>query len=323
MLYRLLLLALLALALAHTPVMMALGLSALPLAILLGIAYGNLAPQVERPGDGTVMAFCQQKLLRLGIILFGFNLSFQQIAAVGYQAIVLDAIVIAVILTTGIAIGIHGFKLSREVAVLTAVGSAVCGVAAIMATESVIKAREQDTAVSVATVILFGTLAMFAYPVIFHLVEMTPALFGIYIGSTVHEVAQAAAAGQFIGGEAMQNAVVVKLIRVMLLAPVVITIGSLFFRGQQRATTRLPVPWFVLGFVGCAALNSLLTLPAPLLQGLQLASQLSLAVAMVALGLKTRWHTVRQAGIKPMALSFLLFIMLLAGGFGLNLLICH
>ncbi|MCP8688727.1 YeiH family protein [Marinobacterium sedimentorum] len=322
MLIRLLLIAIAATALAQTESFSAIGLSALPLAILMGITYGNVARPANSGRDATVLAFSQQKLLRLGIILFGFNLSFQQIAAVGYQAILLDMIVITVVLSMGIFIGIRLFGLPREIAILTSVGSAICGAAAIMATEPVIRAKEQDVTVAVATVVLFGTLAMFSYPVIYSFAGMEPSLFGIYIGSTVHEVAQAVAAGQSIGGEAMQNAVVAKLIRVMLLAPVVIALGSLYFRraAGNRERQPVPIPWFVFGFIATAALNSVLTLPTLVLEVLQLASQLSLAIAMAALGIKTRWATIRQAGIKPLALSLVLFVVLMLGGFGLNLL---
>jgi uncharacterized integral membrane protein (TIGR00698 family) len=322
MLIRLLLIAIAATALAQTESFSAIGLSALPLAILMGITYGNVARPANSGRDAAVLAFSQQKLLRLGIILFGFNLSFQQIAAVGYQAILLDMIVITVVLSMGIFVGIRLFGLPREIAILTSVGSAVCGAAAIMATEPVIRAKEQDVTVAVATVVLFGTLAMFSYPVIYSFVGMESSLFGIYIGSTVHEVAQAVAAGQSIGGEAMQNAVVAKLIRVMLLAPVVIVLGSLYFQRAAGSSERrpVPIPWFVFGFIATAALNSVLTLPSIVLEGLQLASQLSLAIAMAALGIKTRWATIRQAGIKPLGLSLVLFVVLMLGGYGLNVL---
>jgi uncharacterized integral membrane protein (TIGR00698 family) len=322
MLIRLLLIAIAATALAQTESCSAIGLSALPLAILMGITNGNVARPPNSGRDAAVLAFSQQKLLRLGIILFGFNLSFQQIAAVGYQAILLDMIVITVVLSMGIFVGIRLFGLPREIAILTSVGSAVCGAAAIMATEPVIRAKEQDVTVAVATVVLFGTLAMFSYPVIYSFVGMESSLFGIYIGSTVHEVAQAVAAGQSIGGEAMQNAVVAKLIRVMLLAPVVIVLGSLYFQRAAGSSERrpVPIPWFVFGFIATAALNSVLTLPSIVLEALQLASQLSLAIAMAALGIKTRWATIRQAGIKPLGLSLVLFVVLMLGGYGLNVL---
>ncbi|MCH8531824.1 MAG: YeiH family protein [Saccharospirillum sp.] len=313
------LLAAIAIALSQLPSMAALGLSALPLAILLGIVFGNLFRPQLTLRDARVMAFCQQRLLRLGIVLFGFNLSLQQIVAVGWQAIIIDIIIIVTVLSLGVWLGVRWFGLSKEAAVLTSVGSAICGAAAIMATESVVRGRERDVTVAVASVVLFGTLALFSYPLLYHWLDIDPAVFGIYIGSTVHEVAQAVAAGQTIGPEAMQTAVVTKLIRVMLLAPVVIFLGAVVFRQSDTGARRVvPVPWFVFGFILAAALNSWWLLPEMVLSTLKVVSQAALALAMASLGIKTQWATVRQAGIQPMLLALLLFVVLMVGGLGLN-----
>ncbi|WLQ15118.1 YeiH family protein [Hahella aquimaris] len=319
MLIRLIALTVCAILLAQIPFIAALGLSALPLASLLGMLYGAVNTHSSQ-GASTTLNLCQQKLLRLGIILFGFNLSFQQIAAIGWRTILLDAIVIISVLSIGIYLGVKLLRLPKEIATLTAIGSAVCGAAAIMAAEPVVRAKEQDVAVAVGTVVVFGTLAMFIYPVIYRFTWMEPSQFGIYIGSTVHEVAQAVAAGQSISGEAMQFAVVAKLIRVMLLAPVIIALSVLLFRAPAGANTqtRIAIPWFVFGFIAAAAINSLITLPEFVLEALKWTSQLALTLAMTALGVKTRWSAIRQAGAKPIALSLILFIVLLAGGLGLN-----
>lgn len=323
MLIRLCLIAGAAVLAAQTTVAQALGLSALPLAILMGIVYGNIARAAPTARGATILAFSQQKLLRVGIILFGFNLTFQQILAVGWQAIMLDATIIILVLGAGIWIGTRVFGMSRELAILTSVGSAICGAAAVMAAEPVVKARERDVSIAVATVVAFGTLAMFCYPLIYPFAGIDEPAFGIYIGSTVHEVAQAAAAGGAIGEEAMRNAVVVKLIRVMLLAPVIITLSTFVFRasGQARgcAWHQIHVPWFVLGFVAVAALNSTAVLPDPLPAVLRGASQLSLAVAMAALGIRTRWCDARDAGKRPLLQAMVLFVLLMVSGYALNI----
>ncbi|ABC31412.1 predicted membrane protein [Hahella chejuensis KCTC 2396] len=320
MLIRLVALAVCAILLAQLPFIAALGLSALPLASLLGLLYGAAATH-DTHSDVAILNFCQQKLLRLGIILFGFNLSFQQIAAIGWRTVLLDAVVIISVLSTGIYLGVKLLRLPKEIATLTAIGSAVCGAAAIMAAEPVVRAKEQDVAVAVGTVVVFGTMAMFIYPVIYRFTLMEPSLFGIYIGSTVHEVAQAVAAGQSISGEAMQFAVVAKLVRVMLLAPVIIALSALLFRAPAGASsqTKIAIPWFVFGFIAAAAVNSLITLPEFVLESLRWTAQIALTLAMTALGVKTRWSAIRQAGIRPIALSCILFIVLLGGGFGLNI----
>ncbi len=316
--------AIVAIALASIEQISALGLSALPLAILLGIFYGHISLRVEDERDHQFSHFCKQKLLRLGIVLFGFSLSFQQIIAVGWQAIVIDFIVISTIFVVGTLVGIKVLKLHRDVAILTAAGSAICGAAAILATESVLKPKQEHITIAIATVVLFGTLAMFSYPFIYQWVVMNDQSFGIYIGSTVHEVAQAVAAGQSINVETMQTAVVVKLIRVMMLAPFVLMLSAVLMRtksstqADKKENGTFTIPWFVFGFIGTALINSVIILPEEIKISLALASQFLLAIAMAALGAHARWTTIKEAGAKPLILAFLLFIMLLFGGFFLT-----
>jgi uncharacterized integral membrane protein (TIGR00698 family) len=318
-----------AIVLANIPQLAGLGLSALPLAILLGMIYGHFSIRKEDDLEQQFFQFCKQKMLRLGIILFGFGLSFQQILAVGWQAIVIDLVVVMTIFIVGVVVGIKVFKLHRDVAILTAAGSAICGAAAILATESVLKPKQQHITVAIATVVLFGTLAMFSYPLIYQLVAMNDQSFGIYIGSTVHEVAQAVAAGQSINGETMQTAVVVKLIRVMMLAPFLLVLSAGLSRFNhnnqqkdkgQKAT--IVMPWFVFAFMATAMINSLVILPEMVKSSLALASQFSLALAMAALGAHTRWATIKAAGVKPLLLALVLFVLLIVGGYFITSWLC-
>ena len=316
--------ALVAIALASIPQVSAFGLSALPLAILLGMSYGHFSLRVEDEKDHQFSHFCKQKMLRLGIILFGFGLSFQQIVAVGWQAVGIDLVVITVIFSVGTFVGIKVFKLHRDVAILTAAGSAFCCAAAILATESVLKPKQQHITIAIATVVLFGTLAMFSYPFIYQLVAMNDHTFGIYIGSTAHEVAQAVAAGQSINVETMQTAVVVKLIRVMMLAPFIIMLSLVLTRlnrsddAGSNEKSVVAIPWFVFGFMATAMINSMFVIPEIVKISFSFVSQFSLAMAMAALGAHTRWATIKEAGPKPLLLATLLFIMLIFGGFFLT-----
>ena len=296
------------------------GLGALPIAIVLGIVVGNVfADRTLSERSMRVLEFSKKKLLRGGIILFGSHLTWAQLAAVGWQAAVLDAIVICCVLMIGYLVGVRLLGMGREETILTSVGSAVCGAAAILATEPVLKAKQQDVSVAVATVVVFGTLALFCYPVIFNFTDISSDAFGIYIGSTVHEVAQAVAAGQAIDPVAMNNAVIVKLMRVMMLAPVVVIIAWLYQRQQLPATDRynrkVPWPWFVLGFLLMVLANSLLPLPAWFVSALQTTAQIFLTIAMAALGLQTKISAIKTAGVKPLLLSSCLFVLLLLGGF--------
>ncbi|WP_320824860.1 YeiH family protein [Reinekea sp.] len=295
-----------------------LGLGALPMAIVLGMVVGNLFTPTWSTSSEKLINFSKKRLLRIGIILFGSHLTLQQLVQVGWQAAVLDLVVICSVLSLGYWLGVRVLGMSREVTILTSVGSAVCGAAAILATEPVLKAKQQEVCVAVATVVVFGTLALFCYPLIYHLTDLSSASFGIYIGSTVHEVAQAVAAGQAIDADAMNSALITKLMRVMMLAPVVVVIGWLYQRAQIETdggpSASIPWPWFVFGFIAMVTLNSLVELPAALRQGLQVSAQLALTLAMTALGLQTRFSALRQAGAKPLILSALLFVLLLGGG---------
>lgn len=318
---------------AKHPAVAELGLGSLPLAILIGMAAGAFTRGLgfstvdSQPSPASV--FCQQKLLRLGIILLGFSLTLQQVAQLGWQALVIDLTVITLVLLTGITIGIRVLGMNRELAVLTSVGSAVCGAAAIMATEPVVKGGHRQVSVAVATVVLFGSLSLLLYPVLFNLLQIEPEQFGIFIGSTVHEVAQAVAAGQTISPEALQTALMTKLIRVLCLAPVVIALGLLLFRDKlagengEGKTRKLPVtfPHFIAFFILAVLINSLIQLPDIAHEVISFISQFSLTIAMAAMGYNTRWSTLRQAGIKPILLAAILFVVLIVTGLGLNLLL--
>ena len=332
--------ALLAMGLAQFSVLSQWGLSALPLAIMFGIVWGHINWVPASVHSEAFTRFCQQKCLRIGIVLLGLSISVQQILGVGWEAIALNCLVIASVISLGLLIGVRFLGLPSDMVLLISTGSAICGAAAILATESTLKARQQHVAIAVATVVLFGTLAMFFYPLLYPFVDMSDRQFGIYIGSTVHEVAQAVAAGESISPEALHNALVTKLIRVMLLAPFILLLGGVLSKALIGGSTdhahstddvdsatsatsaKRPgafiIPWFVLGFIAVAVINSLWVLPRELTDVLTHTSQFLLALAMAALGTQTRWSLIRQAGVRPLLLALILFVFLIAGGYLLN-----
>ena len=182
------------------------GFSALTLAILLGMVLGNtIYPHIWKSCDGGVL-FAKQYLLRLGIILYGFRLTFSQIADVGISGIIIDVLTLSSTFLLACFLGQKVFGLDKHTSWLIGAGSSICGAAAVLATEPVVKAEASKVTVAVATVVIFGTIAIFLYPAIYPLMSQwfSPETFGIYIGSTVHEVAQVVAAGHaispFMGG---------------------------------------------------------------------------------------------------------------------------
>jgi uncharacterized integral membrane protein (TIGR00698 family) len=317
------------------------GISALTLAIVLGILVGNtIYPYIASATAGGVV-FSKQALLRAGIILYGLRLTFQDIANVGVSGVVIDVVVLSSTFVLSWWVGTRIFGLDRTTAMLIGAGSSICGAAAVMAAEPVVRGRAEQVTVAVSTVVVFGTLAIFLYPAMYHLnahyhlLAMSPTAYGIYAGSTIHEVAQVVAAGRAITDAAANTAVITKMVRVMMLAPFLIILSAYLAhspgvddgdapsgdaspsRVSQR-TRRIVIPWFALGFVAVAGVNSLAVLPHALVSTAVDLDTGLLAMAMAALGVTTHVSAIRTAGIKPLALAALLFTWLIFGGVAIN-----
>lgn len=300
------------------------GFSALTVAILAGMIVGNTVyPKIWQHCDGGVL-FAKQHLLRLGIILYGFRLTFSQIAEVGVSGIMIDILTLSSTFLLACVIGQKVFGLDRQTSWLIGAGSSICGAAAILATEPVIKAEPSKVTVAVATVAIFGTLAIFLYPMMYPLLAhwFSPDSYGIFIGSTMHEVAQVVAAGHAISPEAENAAVIAKMLRVMMLAPFLIFLAA---RVKQLApagsaqTGKITIPWFAVLFILVAVFNSFHLLPGALVQALITLDTVLLAMAMAALGLTTHVSALKKAGAKPLVMALILFIWLIVGGGAINL----
>ncbi|AIL61500.1 YeiH family protein [Pseudomonas alkylphenolica] len=316
-------LAALALWLSSSPLLHGSGIGTLTLAMLLGLAVGNLVPGTVHRAAAAGVQLCKQPVLRLGVALYGFRLTVQQVQALGVQAFVTDALLILSTISLAIWLGTRVLGMERGTAVLIGAGHAICGAAAILASAGVVRARNDQ--VAIACVVLFGTLGMLLYPWLFTLM---PTLFGdshgfgIFTGATLHEVAQVVAAGQAMDPQAAEAAVVAKLIQVLLLAPFVLGLGVWLSRkseGGQR-TAAVKVPLFVLGFIACMLINSWLALDQSVHQALVSFDDLLLAAAMAALGFSTRLIDLRKAGLKPLILAAALTLQLMIVGGALTLL---
>lgn len=294
------------------------GLSPLTLSIVLGALLGNALPQLGQGSRTAGLHFTQKVLLRTGVALYGFNLSVQQIAQVGGTAIGVDLFMACTTLLIGWLVGCRILGLDRETVLLTAAGSAFCGAAAVVATAPVLQADARaiaaKTAPAVATVVLFGTLAMLLYPLLYAWTGAQPTGFGLYIGATVHEVAQVVAIGNMLGDEIASTAVIVKMIRVMLLVPFLL-LASAMLRGKGRQAGPVSVPWFAVMFIVFAGINSLQLLPETMVQILRQTGIACLTAAMGALGLDTTFARLRQTGTRVFILGLILFAhLVLTGG---------
>ena len=306
------------------------GLSALTLAIVLGMLVGNTVYPRWAAASGPGVNLSKQNLLRLGIILYGLRLTVQDIGHVGLAGVAVDALVLGSTFLLACWIGTRWLGLDRQSAMLIGAGSAICGAAAVMAAEPVVKARAEQVTVAVATVVVFGTLSIFLYPVLYQLNVQWGVIpggahgFGLFAGSTIHEVAQVVAAARSIGPEAADTAVIAKMVRVMMLAPFLLLLSAWLARdaarksgsgtGGKHRKSKITIPWFAFGFVAMVLFNSLQWLPTGVTAVLTDIDTGLLAMAMAALGLSTHFSAIRKAGAKPLLLALMLFGWLLVGG---------
>ncbi|QIM63744.1 hypothetical protein A1D29_10820 [Pasteurellaceae bacterium Orientalotternb1] len=307
--------------LAETQFATSLHLSALTLAILIGMALGNTVyPKIEAQTIEGIN-FSKTFLLRTGIVLYGFRITLQDISSVGINAIATDAIMLIVTFFITCWIGIKLLKIDRQIVQLTAAGCSICGAAAIMATSPVVKSEAHKVSVAVALIVIFGTICMFIYPMIYPFLSqyISSHQFGIYIGSSVHEVAQVYAAGSNINPTVADTAVISKMIRVMMLAPFLIALSYSLQKESRATNNKINIPWFAVFFVGVAIFNSFNLLPKALVNTLVQFDTMLLLMAMSALGLTTRFSAIKQAGMKPLLLGALVCIWLIVGGFFVNL----
>lgn len=300
------------------------GLNVLTLAIVVGIVVGNTVyPRLASRADPGVR-FARQWLLRAGVILYGLRLTLQDVGHVGVAGVAVDAIVVASTFALAVLVGVRWLRIEPRLAMLVGAGGGICGAAAVMATGPVVRARPDQIAVAVATVVVFGTIAMFAYPALYGLglpgLPQDERAFGLYIGSTVHEVAQVVVAGRAVGPDAAAVAIIAKMVRVMMLAPFLMLLAAWLARRAKGGpgSHRLEVPWFAVGFVVVVIANSTPWLPRALVASLAGLDVLLLGTAMAALGLGTQAAALRQAGPRPLLLALLLFGWLVVGGAAIN-----
>lgn len=297
-----------------------LSLSPLIVGIVLGILYANSLrnhlPATWVPG----ITFCTKFVLRAGIVLYGFRLTYQQVMQIGLPAIVIDTIIVAFTIIIGIFVG-KLLKMDSDISLLTSTGSAICGAAAVLGAEPIVRSEPHKTAVAVSTVVIFGTISMFLYPILYRsgVFDLTPEQMGLYTGATLHEVAHVAGAGNAMGQAISDPAVIVKMIRVLLLAPALLVMSFMLARSKAGNATggksKVTIPWFAVGFILVIGFNSLDLLPHAVVDSINTFDTFLLTMAMTALGAETSIDKFKKAGSKPFLLALILYAWLIFGGY--------
>lgn len=288
----------------------------LVIAILVGILWRALMGVPEYAGPG--IGFASKKLLRYGIILMGIRLNLNSIMAAGPQIIVLDASIIALAIVIICSLG-KVFAIEKKLTLLTAVGTGICGAAAIAAIAPTINSKEDETVVAVATVAILGTAGSILYVLLQPFLGLNLNEYGIFAGATLHEVAHVVAASQPVGGATLDMAVLTKLGRVALLIPVALG-TSLWFNLTDKEKERttgwrdIAIPWFILGFFALSFLNTSGLIPKDLTTTMLQASSLLLTVAMAGMGLSVDLAQFKRMGLKSLSIGLIGSIVISTAG---------
>ena len=287
-------------------------LPALPVCVGLGVVLSNLGvvPIAFAPG----LALAAARLLRLGVILLGFDLVFPDVLNLGAKAL---AVVVAVVALTFFGTVWAGRRLgvSPTLALLVAVGFSICGVSAIAAANGVVDADEDEVTFAVALVTLCGTLAIVVLPTLRAPLGLTPEAYGAWVGAGVHDVAQVVATSSTAGGVALATAIVVKLTRVMLLAPLVALLAIRHARADRRPRGRALVPGFVVLFVAAIGLASTGAISRELTHRLDDTRTVLLGMSLFALGTRVQIDRLLRIGVRPLVLGLSSWALIAAAAY--------
>ncbi|WAX58619.1 YeiH family protein [Jatrophihabitans cynanchi] len=299
-----------AIALVATGIGHALPLLGAPVAgLLLGVALSRAV--AARPPLQPGVAFAGRTLLQVAVVLLGSALSLRQVAHVGASSLPVMLGTLAVCLALAYLLG-RWLGIGRDLRTLIGVGTGICGASAIAAVSPVIRARSADVAYAISTIFLFNLVAVLAFPPLGHLLGLSQHDFGLFAGTAVNDTSSVVAAASTYGSSATDYAVVVKLTRTLMIIPICLGLAALTRSGEREASalrrvTRL-VPWFLVGFIVLAALNSLGWVPSAAHQPLRDASVFLITLALTAIGLRTDVAGLRRAGSRPLLLGLLLWV---------------
>jgi uncharacterized integral membrane protein (TIGR00698 family) len=298
-----------------------LAISPLIIGIIIGVFYANTLRSKFPPEWVPGILFSTKTLLRVAIIFYGFRLTFQNIAEVGLHGILISAIMVTTTFVIGYIVGIKIFKFDKETTILISAGSSICGAAAILATEPILKSKPYKSVIAVSTVVIFGTLSMFLYPVLYNAgyIPFGNTEMGLFIGGTIHEVAHVVGAGNAINDSVATTAVVVKMIRVMMIAPFLIILSIWLIKTgnkiSNKTKTKITIPWFAVLFIAVAGFNSLNIFSQKIILDINSIDTFLLTMAMTALGMETNVKKFAGVGLKPIYIASILYVWLILGGY--------
>ncbi len=273
------------------------------LGITLGILVTSIVkmPSTSRKG----IKFTSKYILQLAVVLLGFDMSAASVIKVGQQSLLVISLTLTAAFLTALLVG-RLLKINKKLTTLIGVGTAICGGSAIAAASSAINAEDQDISYSISTIFLFNVIAVFLFPVIGHLLHLSDTGFGMWAGTAINDTSSVVAAGFSFSNAAGNFATVVKLTRSLMIVPVTLVLAYITSRdtqGQQNFKLAKVFPWFVLGFLAAALLNSTGLIPSEITSTLAQTGKFLIIMAMAAIGLNTSIQAFVKAGPRALFLG--------------------
>lgn len=296
-------------------------ISPLALCVAFGFAIANFASWPTFAAAGTTLS--SKKLMRIGVALLGAQVSVLSLKAIGIKGVI-TVILVVTFTIFGILALSKIFKMSGELGLLIGVGFGVCGATAVAAIRPQTRATEEETSYAIALISLCGTLSIFILPFLGHLLGLTDQTFGSWAGAAVHDVGQVIATASVWSDDAVKSAVVIKLARVCLLAPIVLILSirhrryltSIADKNEEvtdknsTKNSKVPlIPFFVIGFIAVAIIQNTLDIPTGIHDAIVLISKLLLGAGLVALGSSVRWRSIRAIGPRPLVMGMIAWVI--------------
>ena len=280
------------------------------MSMVLGLILVNAGGWSDS-GKGAV-TFAAKRCLRIGVVLLGFQISIDKFIEVGPRGLIAVVLIVAGVFL-GLRFAARRAGLTDSLSTLIAGGFAICGATAIAAISSTRKSEEREVSYAVAVVALCGTLSVFVIPVLAHLLSLSDATSGAWIGAAVHDVGQVIATASIMGPEALDSAVIVKLTRVVLLIPLILFLST---QNSEKKSLRSATPTFVAAFVICALLVNALPLSESTINIGKELSKIFLSIGLFGMGLGVRWSSIKALGAKPLMVGLTAWV--LCGAFALG-----
>ncbi|MCS7199209.1 MAG: YeiH family protein [Caldimicrobium sp.] len=266
-----------------------------------------IVPNFYFPG----IFYSMRQVLRLGIILLGSKITLDKVLGLGWEALLVPTVALITTLIVTIFLG-KLFGLTQKMSLLLGMGTSICGASAVLIGGSLTKSKEADIIVSISAITVFGTLSMLLYPVIFKLeiFPLTLETYGVWVGSSVHEVAQVVTAGFSVDKSSGEVAVLVKLVRVILLIPLAFVLSLIISWGamekrESRSSRVITFPLFLIGFAGMVILNSLEFFTPKALKWMEFTALFLLLMGMAGMGLETDFRRLLKIGFRPFFVGLL------------------